>query len=402
MPDYRAYAREAARRVGLDPDIFELQIQQESGFDPGAESPAGAVGIAQIVPAMHPNVDPRDPLASLDYAAQWMADLVRQYGGRHDLALAAYNAGPGNVAAFGGVPPFEETRRYLAAILGAGWEAQPTAGSPLPARLAFDPELPAEYQLLPWTCAIRAATWCLKSVGVAISAEALHDLLVPVVVNQEVGLRDASGAGIADALAQRWGLSVHNRAVVGWEDVVALAGTRPVAIGGRAWGPGGHWSPVRRVDGDGNLALANPSRGGYQGVGDVLSRADFERLGPFSAVWINLPEPPAAEPAWAAFRVANTGGDRLNLREQPSASAPILQTLAADTTLEAEGRAWRRVRAPDGQLGWVADDFVAPAQPAAGPAASLGRAPAARSAPPEPPARPTRARRRPTRRRQAG
>ena len=71
--DLQSYARQAAQRAGIDPDLFSRQIQQESGFDPSAQSPAGALGIAQIVPQYHPGVDTSDPYASLDYAANLMA-----------------------------------------------------------------------------------------------------------------------------------------------------------------------------------------------------------------------------------------------------------------------------------------------------------------------------------------
>ena len=123
MADLRAYAREAAIRAGCDPDLFARQIDQESGFDPEAfNSVSGASGIAQIVARFHPGVDPWDPLASLDYAAGWMARMRRQYGS-YRRALAAYNWGPGNVASWDGrretLPG--ETRRYLDVILGPGW-----------------------------------------------------------------------------------------------------------------------------------------------------------------------------------------------------------------------------------------------------------------------------------------
>ena len=123
MPDLRGYAREAASRAGCDPDLFERQIQQESGFDPDAFNPAsGAAGIAQLVPRFHPGVDPRDPLASLEYAARWMASLHQQYG-TYRRALAAYNWGPGNVAGWDGrsVTLPADTRHYLDVILGPGW-----------------------------------------------------------------------------------------------------------------------------------------------------------------------------------------------------------------------------------------------------------------------------------------
>lgn len=122
MPDYRAYARQVAEQNGIDPDIFERQINQESGFDPDAyNAGSGASGIAQIMPEYH-DVDVWNPEASLEYAANWMGQLVRQYGS-YRKALAAYNWGPGNVNRWDGrqqtLP--NETRMYLTNILGEGW-----------------------------------------------------------------------------------------------------------------------------------------------------------------------------------------------------------------------------------------------------------------------------------------
>src|SRR4051794_30981776 len=105
MADYRAQARRAAARYGLDPNIFVRQIQQESGFSPTARSGAGAIGIAQIMPgtAKAWGVDPTDPTAALNAAAKNMAGYVKQFGSYRD-ALVAYNAGPGRV---GGALPAE-------------------------------------------------------------------------------------------------------------------------------------------------------------------------------------------------------------------------------------------------------------------------------------------------------
>ena len=117
--DYRAYARQQAIEAGLDPDIFERQIDAESGFNPNVVSPAGAIGIAQIVPRWHPDVDPWDPYASLAYAARLMRSYLDRYGS-YALALAAYNAGPGAVDEYGGMPPYDETQRYVRSILSDG------------------------------------------------------------------------------------------------------------------------------------------------------------------------------------------------------------------------------------------------------------------------------------------
>jgi hypothetical protein len=116
MADYRAAARRAAVRNGLDPNIFVRQIQQESGFNPNARSPAGATGIAQIMPATARGwgVDPTDPIASLNAAAKNMASYVKKYGS-YENALRAYNAGPGAIERSKG---FAETNNYVKTILG--------------------------------------------------------------------------------------------------------------------------------------------------------------------------------------------------------------------------------------------------------------------------------------------
>lgn len=125
--DYISMARQAAIDAGINPDTFVRQIQQESGFNPGAVSPAGAVGIAQFMPATAASmgVNPYDPSSALNGAARMMANLASQFGGDYAKALAAYNAGPGAVqsaVAQGGgnwlsyLP--SETQNYVATIMG--------------------------------------------------------------------------------------------------------------------------------------------------------------------------------------------------------------------------------------------------------------------------------------------
>lgn len=130
---YEAVARAAAQKYGIDPDIFARQIGQESGFNPNAVSPAGARGIAQFMPetARGLGINPDDPGQALDGAAWYMAQLVQNNGGDVAKALAAYNAGQGNVDKYGGVPPFAETQRYVANIVGGAGQAVQNAGQAL-------------------------------------------------------------------------------------------------------------------------------------------------------------------------------------------------------------------------------------------------------------------------------
>ncbi len=113
-------ATAAARGQGIPPEWFCATMLQESGFDPNAVSAAGALGIAQftIDTADAYGVDPLDPGDALTGAAALLGRYVRRYraDGASDpyaLALAAYNAGPGAVRSYGGVPPYPETRGYI-------------------------------------------------------------------------------------------------------------------------------------------------------------------------------------------------------------------------------------------------------------------------------------------------
>lgn len=111
---------EAAAAVhGLDPRLLAALVWQESGFRSDARSPAGAVGLAQLMPgtAAELGVDPYDPAANLDGGARYLRTQLDRFG-NVELALAAYNAGPGEVAAAGGVPAITQTRDYVVGVLG--------------------------------------------------------------------------------------------------------------------------------------------------------------------------------------------------------------------------------------------------------------------------------------------
>jgi len=116
-----AVARAAARRHSIPEDLFLRLVQRESAWNPGAISPVGAIGLAQLMPgtARLLGVDPHDPVANLEGGARYLAMQFRDFR-RWDLALAAYNAGPEAVRRHGGIPPFAETQDYVRIILGRG------------------------------------------------------------------------------------------------------------------------------------------------------------------------------------------------------------------------------------------------------------------------------------------
>jgi soluble lytic murein transglycosylase-like protein len=124
---YWDIAWQAAVNAGIDPNLFERQINQESGYNPWAVSPAGAEGIAQFMPATAASmgVNPWDPNSALYGAAHLMAQLNNQFGGNYAQALAAYNAGPGAVQYAinaGGSSWYyylpAETQNYVSVIMG--------------------------------------------------------------------------------------------------------------------------------------------------------------------------------------------------------------------------------------------------------------------------------------------
>ncbi|MGJ8622340.1 MAG: lytic transglycosylase domain-containing protein [Yoonia sp.] len=113
------HARRAAAEQGVPVDLFLRLVEQESGWNPQAVSVKGALGLAQLMPdtARALGVDPRDPVANLRGGARYLR-LQYEAFGSWPLALAAYNAGPGAVTRYGGVPPFAETQNYVQVIWG--------------------------------------------------------------------------------------------------------------------------------------------------------------------------------------------------------------------------------------------------------------------------------------------
>lgn len=287
--DYRAMARAAAERHGVPAEMFVNQIAQESGFRPDAASPAGALGLAQIVPEFHPTVDPLDPPAALDYAAAWMAALRQQFGS-WALALAAYNSGPGNVQRHGGVPPFAETRRYLTRILGDGWpEPEGTPGAPeSPATAPYDPDTPPERQVQDWSCSIRVTCWMLKSIGIPVEAGELQVRMQAAgLVSPALGLHDGSGAALAAWLSTEFGVRAWNAYPTDWASVADLAGDCPVGLGSGGYY---HWLAVRDAHADGTLRLMNPAPN-WRDIGETLTPAEWARGEPWALLWIEVDAP---------------------------------------------------------------------------------------------------------------
>lgn len=110
----------SAKRHQVDGLLLAAMVEAESGFDPHAISPQGALGLMQVMPetaAQFTVLEPLNPATNVEIGARYMSQLLTEFDGDVALALAGYNAGPGNVARYGGVPPFRETRAYVDRVL---------------------------------------------------------------------------------------------------------------------------------------------------------------------------------------------------------------------------------------------------------------------------------------------
>ena len=111
---------QASQESGVPPELLRAMMQTESGGNPRAVSPKGAMGLMQLMPGTARLMgvqDPYDPGENLRGGAAYMARMMQKYGDDRELALAAYNAGPGRVDSYGGIPPFPETRNYVKKVL---------------------------------------------------------------------------------------------------------------------------------------------------------------------------------------------------------------------------------------------------------------------------------------------
>jgi soluble lytic murein transglycosylase-like protein len=121
----------AAERHRVDSLLVAAIVEAESSFAPDCVSPKGAVGLMQVLPSTAEDGEAAnllDPRVNLDVGSRYLGELIRGFGGNLELAVAAYNAGPGAVERYGGVPPYPETKDYVKRVLALYGEHQQAAG----------------------------------------------------------------------------------------------------------------------------------------------------------------------------------------------------------------------------------------------------------------------------------
>ena len=143
---YDDYIRQAAEQNGIDPALLHSLFQTESGMNPNAVSPKGAMGLGQLMPGTARDMgvtDPFNPAQNIGGSAKYLGNMMGMFHGDPQLGLAAYNAGPGNVQKYGGIPPFAETQAYVPNVMaGMQPSSPPMAAMSSPPASAVPPALP--------------------------------------------------------------------------------------------------------------------------------------------------------------------------------------------------------------------------------------------------------------------
>jgi len=139
---FAAEITSAAQANGLDPALLAGLIKQESGFNPTAGSPAGARGLTQLMPGTAAGLgvtNVLDPVQSLNGGAKYLKQQLDAFGGDVAKALAAYNAGPGAVQRFGGIPPYAETQNYVRIVQANAASYRTASAPPLSSTPSYSP-----------------------------------------------------------------------------------------------------------------------------------------------------------------------------------------------------------------------------------------------------------------------
>ena len=177
----------------------------------------------------------------------------------------------------GGTDGLDRLKTIAATLLSDDRPATPS--------FQFDVDTPAFIQNDNWSCAPTSARWMLASLGRDPGEQIEEQLVIDNVVSKSSGLLHASGSVLARWFRETAGIPAGSNGAAEFDEIAARAGKQPLMIGGRRWGPNGHWSGVRGFDGE-RLRLANPAPG-FGRIDQTMTSAEMAARGPFSAVWLD-------------------------------------------------------------------------------------------------------------------
>lgn len=311
--DLEDYASGEAQKAGVSPDLVLRQMKMESGGNPNAVSPKGAMGPMQLMPgtAKDLGVDPSDPYQNITGGVTYLKKMIDRYGGDEAKGLAAYNAGPGAVDRYGGVPPFAETQSYVRALAGKSAPGLPAPIQAGPAPVAAPQRAPAGQS------------------GPTIAQDALSGLLQPFQtlghgVMEDYRAKIARAKGPAPSLLEFAKQAIGDVGSTGrmLGDVLGLASApvqavvKPTARALTNYGPTPYSAPSYALN-DGRVSMTDPvalKGDAAQAANEALINTALSGARPAGIKGVPLPKPmdvaglKAAKTA--AYKVADASGYR--------------------------------------------------------------------------------------------
>lgn len=264
----------------------------ESGRDPDVPPGDGGIswGLWQLeqgagLGGSHSDAELRDPDFAADiivpvFNAHYQDGITAGYSGEH---LVRY-------CCMASEKPFgwPDLHSPAADRYVASWRAAVAALSgEEPTPMTYDPDTSVELQQQDWTCSVRSACWCLRALGIDVTAGDLQTQMQAAgLVSPADGLEDGSGASLARWLSETFGVRATATYPADWAEVKDYAGTGPIALGGMALN---HWLAARRVTADADaLDVMNPAPN-WHGIGTELSHEEWTTWGPWAAITIAVP-----------------------------------------------------------------------------------------------------------------